>query len=92
MNKNYHLVPNCIYDDGLSVYDIAVYGYLARCADQSYICFPSRTTISKVCKISIRSVDKAIKNLEEYGYVHKTVRRKSDGTNMSNVYTLNKME
>ena len=92
MKANYHLVPNCIYDEDLSPYAIAVYGYLTRCADKSNTCFPTRENIAKKCGIkSVRTVDKCLAILEDLGYIEKTYRYKVNGTNMSNIYTICKM-
>lgn len=93
MKGNYHLVPNCIFDEDFTPYEISVYGYLASCSDKSRMCFPTRENIAKKCGIkSVRTVDKALKNLEELGYINKTIRYNYNGTNTSNIYTLNKID
>lgn len=57
------------------------------------MCFPTRENIAKKCGIkSVRTVDKALKNLEELGYINKTIRYNYNGTNTSNIYTLNKID
>ena len=93
LKGNYHLVPNCIFDESFTPYEISVYGYLASCSDKSRMCFPTRENIAKKCEIkSVRTVDKALKNLEELGYINKTFRYNHNGTNTSNIYKLNKMD
>lgn len=92
MKDNYHLVPNSIFDEGLTPYDITVYCFLARSSDKSRMCFPSRETIAKKCGIkSLRTVDKALNALEELGYIEKTYRYKVNGSNDSNIYTISKI-
>ena len=45
-NKHYYLVPNEVFNLGLSSHEIAVYNYLLRCEDRrTYQCHPSYRTI-----------------------------------------------
>ena len=46
-NKHYYLVPNEVFNLGLSSHEIAVYNYLLRCEDRrTYQCHPSYRTIT----------------------------------------------
>ena len=48
-NKHYYLVPNEVFNLGLSSHEIAVYNYLLRCEDRrTYQCHPSYRTIGTV--------------------------------------------
>ena len=91
MKGNYFKLPNSIYDDHLTAYEIVEYGYLVRCADKSKRCFPSRETIGKKCGIgSVVTVDKTLRSLEDKGYIDKTLRYDFSGKgHLSNIYTIN---
>ena len=44
-NKHYYLVPNEVFNLGLTSHEIAVYNYLLRCEDRrTYQCHPSIRT------------------------------------------------
>lgn len=80
---------NAIWDTpGISAHAILVYLYLCRCADAGGTCWPSRSAIARACRISIDSVDRAIKLLCELGLLHKELRRSEDGGYTSNLYVL----
>lgn len=49
-------------------------------------CFPNIATLAKHCKISRNTVKNRIARLEKVGLIKKTVRKRSDGRNMSNLY------
>ena len=52
-NKYYYLVPNEVFNLGLSSHEIAVYNYLLRCEDRrTYQCHPSYRTIGKAVQLS----------------------------------------
>ena len=47
-NKHYYLVPNEVFNLGLTSHEIAVYNYLLRCEDRrTYQCHPSYRTIGR---------------------------------------------
>ena len=54
-NKHYYLVPNEVFNLGLSSHEIAVYNYLLRCEDRrTYQCHPSYRTIGRAVQLSGR--------------------------------------
>ena len=69
-NKLYYLVPNDVFNLGLSSHEIAVYNYLLRCEDRrSYQCHPSYRTIGKAVQLSENTVRKYVAGLEEKGLI-----------------------
>lgn len=81
--------PNAIWEvPGLSAHAILVYLYLRRCAGTGRTCWPARTTIARACRISVDSVDRALRQLCELGLITKESRHRPDGGSRSNVYVL----
>lgn len=69
-NKHYYLVPNEVFNLGLSSHEIAVYNYLLRCEDRrTYQCHPSYRTIGKAVRLSENTVRKYVTSLEEKGLI-----------------------
>ena len=69
-NKHYYLVPNEVFNLGLSSHEIAVYNYLLRCEDRrTYQCHPSYRTIGKAVQLSENTVRKYVTGLEEKGLI-----------------------
>ena len=69
-NKHYYLVPNEVFNLGLSSHEIAVYNYLLRCEDRrTYQCHPSYRTIGKAVRQSENTVRKYVTSLEEKGLI-----------------------
>ena len=70
-NKHYYLVPNDVFNLGLSSHEIAVYNYLLRCEDRrTYQCHPSYRTIGRAVRLSENTVRKYVAGLEEKGLIH----------------------
>ena len=70
-NKHYYLVPNEVFNLGLSSHEIVVYNYLLRCEDRrTYQCHPSYRTIGKAVQLSENTVRKYVAGLEEKGLIH----------------------
>ena len=68
--KYYYLVPNEVFNLGLSSHEIAVYNYLLRCEDRrTYQCHPSYRTIGKAVRLSENTVRKYVTSLEEKGLI-----------------------
>ena len=68
--KYYYLVPNEVFNLGLSSHEIAVYNYLLRCEDRrTYQCHPSYRTIGKAVQLSENTVRKYVAGLEEKGLI-----------------------
>ena len=71
LNKHYYLVPNEVFNLGLSSHEIAVYNYLLRCEDRrTYQCHPSYRTIGRAVQLSENTVRKYVAGLEEKGLIH----------------------
>ena len=63
-NKHYYLVPNEVFNLGLSSHEIAVYNYLLRCEDRrTYQCHPSYRTIGRAVQLSENTVRKYVAGL-----------------------------
>ncbi|OKH40152.1 helix-turn-helix domain-containing protein [[Phormidium ambiguum] IAM M-71] len=56
---------------GLSPYEFRLYAHIARRGE----CFASLETTAKICKMSVRKAQYALKTLEKLGLVQKTVRK-----------------
>lgn len=85
------ILPEWILYSKKSPVAICVYAVLNRYANQQGTCFPSRKTIAEKIGVSIRSVDKAIKELQELGAVHVKHRTVGEGEILqyqSNIYHL----
>lgn len=91
---NYFLLPNNIFEEDMDLKEFAVYSYLVRCADKRNTCWPSRETIAKKCKIkSLTTVDRALRGLQDKGYIDITRRYDISGKGrLSSIYTVNKIE
>lgn len=64
--SNFFLLPNELFQIGLSAQEIAIYAYLMRCERWSdYTCYPSFKTIGKAVKLSRNTVMKYVHQLEE---------------------------
>lgn len=64
--RNYFLLPNEIFDLGLTVDEIATYAYLLRCENrETYQCHPGAKTIGNAINRSKNSVLKYLHSLEE---------------------------
>lgn len=78
----------CLYRSGLPHRAIAVYMYLADRAGQEDFCFPSVPTIARHTNLSERTVQRAILDLKKGGFLRVQERRRSNGADSSNLYTL----
>ena len=92
-NKYYYLVPNEVFNLGLSSHEIAVYNYLLRCEDRrTYQCHPSYRTIGRAVRLSENTVRKYVAGLEEKGLIRteRTTVTLKDGRkrNGSLLYTI----
>lgn len=76
-------LPNCIFGFGLSVGELAVYGYLLYREDrETYECWPSYRTIGAALRMSKNTVRKYVHRLEDKGYIvtEPTSVTRKDGT------------
>ena len=88
VSEKFSMIPNRICDYRLKPRDYAVYCCLVKHSDKNGICFPSRRLIAEECCINKKTVDAAIISLEKTGLVKKEKRRRQDGSNTSNAYTV----
>lgn len=69
------MIPEWVLYGDISPAAVRVYGCLHRFANgQTAKCHPSRTTIAKLCRISVKSVDRALDELIKLGAVTCTKR------------------
>lgn len=90
MDSNFFKVPNKIFDVHLSSKAIAVFCCLMRHAGNKLQCFPARALIANECGISVSTVDRALAELTDRGFVHKVARKNTEGGKTSNMYYLDK--
>ena len=62
--------------------------YLINRADQENTCFPGVKTIAKECHMSTRTVQRALNDLEEAGFIKRESRFHEMGGQRSNMYYL----
>lgn len=66
--------------------------YLINRADREGTCFPGVKTIAKECNISTRTVQRALNDLEEVGFLVRESRFHVQGGQRSNLYYLQVLE
>ncbi len=85
---SFFIVPFDIFDWDISPLAIHVYCALAFFTDENGQCYPSRTTIGKMCgNISLPTVDKALRELKDKVLIDIDHRFK-DNKQITNLYTL----
>ena len=63
---NYFPLPNEIFSLGLTAGEIAIYSYLMYCEDRkTFRCYPSYRSIGRAVGMSINTVRKYVKSLED---------------------------
>lgn len=68
--KHYFPLPNEIFSLGLKAGEIAVYAFLLYCEDRkTFQCYPSYHTIGKAIGVSVNTVRKYVKMLEDKGFI-----------------------
>lgn len=75
-------------DEELSHRAKAVYMYLRDRSDAEGKCWPDIKTIAADLKLSRRTVQRAISDLERLGYVRRDDRFRDNGSRTSNLYTV----
>ena len=65
-----------------------VYIYLRDRSDASGVCWPGIKTIARELKLSPRTVQRAINDLEQAGLVEKRKRHRANGSLTSNLYKI----
>jgi len=81
-------IINQIYSANLTKRATLVVFYLINRANKELTCFPGVKTIAKDCNMSARTVQRAINDLIDAGYVKKDYRFRENGGQSSNLYTL----
>ena len=81
------MLPNEIFSLCLKPRDLAVLACLIRQKDnENDSCFPSRSLIAKECCVKEKTVDAALKVLEERSIIVKRHRLRENGSHTSNMY------
>jgi len=65
-----------------------VYMYLQDRANKDGACWPAVKTIARDLKLSRSTVKRALRDLEQTGYLEKQERHRKNGSCTSNLYTL----
>lgn len=87
MNNKGHLIER-VYKLELTQRATLVAFYLINRADQENTCFPGVKTIAKECHMSTRTVQRALNDLEEAGFLKRESRFHEMGGQRSNMYYL----
>ena len=77
-----------IYKADLPHKAIAVYMYLQNRANKEGFCYPAIGTIAKELHLSVSTVKRAVRDLEESGYIRKTQRWRENGGRSSLLFEL----
>ena len=89
----FFLVPSRVFDEGLNSYELAVLFYLIMRSDnEKHTCFPSEKGIAKACGMSLSTVKRTVKSLDEKKLIHiqKQFSQSKNGLNRqtSNLYIM----
>lgn len=77
-----------IYEADLPHRAIAVYIYLQNRTNKEGFCYPAIGTIARELHLSVSTVKRAVRDLEENGYIRKTQRRRENGGRSSLLYEI----
>ncbi|QDP60659.1 MAG: hypothetical protein Unbinned1469contig1000_38 [Prokaryotic dsDNA virus sp.] len=88
----FNIVARWVIESDISDKSKVIYSVLCGFADSEGKCYPSRSTIAKRAGCSIKSVDRAIKDLETIKAIKVFREKKPDGSNKVNQYFLNRFE
>lgn len=70
VKKYFFMLPNVIFDLKLHVHELAIYAFLIRIEDRNtYQCIASYPTIANMLGISVNTVAKYVRALEEHGLI-----------------------
>lgn len=69
INGNYFLLPNTIFDEGLTPMEFVVYSFFISRKDSVNECWYSVEHIAEYCNISVNTARRALHWLEENGYI-----------------------
>ena len=92
-NGNFFMLPNVVFQLGLSTGELATYAYLLRCEDRkTYQCFPSYKTIGQAIGKTRNAVKTYVDGLRDKGLIktEPTTKTAKDGTvlNGNLLYTI----
>ena len=77
-----------IYEADLPHRAIEVYIYLQNRANKEGFCYPTIGTIAKELHLSVSTVKRAVRDLEENGYIRKKQRWRENGGRSSLLYKI----
>ena len=77
-----------IYEEDLPHRAIAVYLYLQNRADRNGTCYPAIGTIARELHLSVSTVKRAVRDLEENGFIRKTQRWRENGGRSSLLFEI----
>ena len=77
-----------IYASGLPHRAVTVYMYLKDRANREGSCWPGVRTIAKELDLSRATVQRALRDLENGGWIVRTPRHRDNGSRTSNNYTV----
>jgi len=84
----FSIVPHWVIDSGISARAVRLYAVLAKFADaETAQAYPGRTRLSKELHCSLKSVDRAVAELESIGAIKKR-QRVNEGVYQSSLYTV----
>lgn len=87
----FSIVPEWILDADITHSALRVYAILARYADNETLeAFPSRETLAQRARCNVKTIDRAVQELQEIGALFKSHRKANNGF-QSNVYTLRRI-
>jgi hypothetical protein len=82
------IVPEWVIYGEVSDRAIRLYAVLARHANTEHVAFPLRTTMAKLCRCSVDSIDRAVRELVEVGALIVEHQFAEGGKQRANLYTL----
>jgi hypothetical protein len=83
------IIPEWVLALPISANAIRVYCVLRRFADnKTGECYPSRKTVAMRSRLSVSTLDRALKELHDHGAIEISVRRSEAGDYTSNLYTV----
>jgi len=85
----YAILPPALFeDDALTVIAIRVAGVLGSMTDNNGWCFPSQQQIAERINSTRETVNRALKLLEERGWVERHNRRAQSGAQIASLYRI----
>jgi hypothetical protein len=88
VDLKFSIVPHWVIDSGISARAVRLYAVLAKFADaETAQAYPGRTRLSKELHCSLKSVDRAVAELEGIGAIRKQ-HRVNEGVYQSSLYTV----